>query len=507
MVVSTTNPFGSPLVFSMSFIRNSVDDTNVDTYSRSRWLSFALLLVGVFLSPLDFFIVNIALPSIKEELGATQAELQLVISGYMTTYAVFLITGGRLGDIFGRRRMFLGGLASFACASALCGFAPSPGVLVIGRILQGLAAALMVPQGLASINAIFPQEEKSLALGLYGATLGLAAASGQILGGFLIGADILGLGWRVVFLVNLPVAIVVLAFGLLLRGSQSPHPPRLDLAGVGLSALTLALVVVPLVEGRERGWPFWSLLLLMAAPVVGALFLRNERKALRAGGTPILDPRIMALPGVGHGMLAVLFFYAIGVFFLAFSIYLQNALGEGPREAAIIFLPFGAGSFLAPLLSPYLAKRLGAVAAPAGMLIEAIGFFALAFIVWRWRPDEAVDQALRGAALFAIGFGQGAALPSLVRIIIGNVEASWSGLVSGLVNSALQISSALSVAIIGGIFYAVAGPELDPPHVASALVVALICIALCILVAMAATFSLARRSLPVVRPLAAEKAR
>lgn len=489
-----------------SFTQESRDQGRAVDHDRSRWFSFSLLLVGVFLSPLDFFIVNIALPSIKDELGATSSELQLVVSGYMTTYAVFLITGGRLGDIFGRRTIFLAGLAGFACASVLCGLAPSPIVLVLGRILQGLCAAVMVPQGLASINALFPAEEKALALGLYGATLGLAAASGQILGGFLISADVLGLGWRIVFLVNLPIATIVLVSGLLLPGTHNPNPPSLDISGVFLSALTLALIVVPLIEGRERGWPLWSLLLLLAAPVVGSLFLRNEQKFLQMGGTPLFDLRIMELPGFGQGLLAVLFFYAIGCFFLVFSIYLQNALGESPRNAALIFLPFGAGSFLAPLISPYVAQKLGAKSAPAGMTLETIGFLTLAFVVWKWRPDQSVDQMLRGVALFAIGFGQGTALPGLVRAIIGKVEVAWSGLVSGLVNSALQISSALSVAIIGGIFYAVAGRELAPENIASALIAALLSIALCLIVATAATIALTRPALLATHRLTSEKA-
>lgn len=479
----------------------------ITAHERWRWFRFAVLLTGVFLSPLDFFIVNIALPAIKEEFGATSSDLQLVVSGYMTTYAVFLITGGRLGDIFGRRNIFLAGLACFAGASAICGLATYSSVLVVGRILQGLGAALMVPQGLASINVIFAPEEKSIALGLYGATLGLAAASGQILGGFLVSADVFGLGWRIVFLVNLPIAAVVLISGLLLPDASNPRPPQLDIFGVLLSALTLTLVVTPLIEGRERGWPLWSLLLLMTAPIAGSLFLRNENKLLQNGGTPLFDPRVMGLPSFGLGLLAAFFFYAIGSFFLIFSIYLQTALGESPRGAAFVFLPFGVGSFLAPLLSPYAGRMLGQRTAPVGIVLETIGMLSLTLVVWNWRTDQSLDQALRGLSLFAIGFGQGTALPSLVRGIIGKVEPAWSGLVSGIINTTLQISSALSIAIVGGLFFGIAGREPVAENILFALVVSLLAIACCLVIATLATVALTQTTLDERRTPTAKKMR
>lgn len=479
----------------MSLEQQSRSNGVVVAHARWRWFRFAVLLTGVFLSPLDFFIVNIALPAIKEEFGATPADLQLVVSGYMTTYAVFLITGGRLGDIFGRRTIFLAGVACFAGASAICGSAPSSSILVAGRILQGFGAALMVPQGLASINVIFAPEEKSLALGLYGATLGLAAASGQILGGFLVSADVFGLGWRIVFLVNLPIAAAVLISGLLLPEASNPRRPRLDIFGVLLSALTLALVVTPLIEGRERGWPLWSLLLLMAAPIAGSLFLRNEERLLRDGGTPLFDPRVMELPGFGLALLAALFFYAIGSFFLIFSIYLQTALGESPRDVALVFLPFGVGSFLGPLLSPYAGRMLGPRTAPVGIAVETIGMLGLACVVWNWRTDQSLDHALRGLALFAIGFGQGTALPSLVRAIIGKVDTARSGLVSGIINTTLQISSALSIAIVGGLFFSIAGHEPIAENISFALVVSLIAISGCLVIAALATVALTQTRL------------
>ncbi|MGH7043248.1 MAG: MFS transporter, partial [Acetobacteraceae bacterium] len=223
-----------------------------------------MLLTGAFMAPLDFFIVNVALPSIASGLGAGPADVQLVISGYAAVFAVFLITGGRLGDMFGHKSVFLAGLAGFAAASAFCGLAGSPLALILARLAQALAAAAMAPQALASIHALFPANERGRALGLYGVTIGLASAAGQLLGGVLVDADIAGLGWRLIFLINLPIAVATFIAALpLLRETRGLNRARLDFGGIALSSAALASFVVPLVEGRARGWPWWSIALLL----------------------------------------------------------------------------------------------------------------------------------------------------------------------------------------------------------------------------------------------------
>ena len=244
-----------------------------------RWAMFAVLLVGAFLPPLDFFIVNVALPSIRTELGASSSAEQLVISSYAGLYAVTLITGGRLGDLFGRGRVFFLGLIGFAIASTLCGLASSPWTLIVGRALQGVTAAIMAPQALASIQAIFPEAEKPLALSLYGAVFGLAAVVGQALGGILISLNLLNLGWRTIFLVNLPLAMLVVLFGIpLLKETRAQHARKLDLGGTALSMLTLGALIVPLIEGREAGWPVWAWVSLLAVPALAGFFWRYERR-------------------------------------------------------------------------------------------------------------------------------------------------------------------------------------------------------------------------------------
>jgi MFS family permease len=226
---------------------------------------FVILLVGAFLPPLDFFIVNVALPAIQNELGTSSSADQLVISSYAAVYAVTLITGGRLGDIYGRGKMFFLGLIGFAAASLLCGLAWSPWVLITGRMLQGATAAIMAPQALASVQAIFPEAERPLALSIYGAVFGLASVIGQVLGGILISADLFHLGWRAIFFVNLPVALLVILFGVpLLKETRVQSAQRLDPVGMLLATATLCTLIVPLIEGREAGWPWWTWLLFLS---------------------------------------------------------------------------------------------------------------------------------------------------------------------------------------------------------------------------------------------------
>ncbi|RLK45696.1 MFS transporter [Cupriavidus plantarum] len=439
-----------------------------------RWAMFFVILVGAFLPPLDFFIVNVALPDIGSELHASSAAQQLVISSYASLYGIMLITGGRLGDIYGRSRMFFGGIVGFAIASALCGLAWSPWVLIAGRALQGLTAAIMAPQALASIQVVFPEAEKPRALGIYGAVFGLAAVFGQALGGTLIALDLFGLGWRMIFFVNLPIIALVTVFGLpLLRETRAERVRRPDVIGVGLSILTLACLIVPLIEGREAGWPVWSWVLLAGAIVSAMTFWRYESRLAASGGDPLLDPAIVRTPGMRRGLLVTLLFYAITPFFLVLSIYLQEGLHETPLAAGLTFLPFGLGFLLGPLTTPRLSRSFRYLMS-IGMAMEAVGFVALAIIVGSASGHPAPLAV--AAALFGIGFGQGLALPTLVRSITQRVSPAYAGTTAGLINSTLQISGALSMAIIGGIFFATVGAQRDGAAVVHGFVVAMLCI-------------------------------
>jgi MFS family permease len=461
--------------------RRQQRDVESPALEPSRWFMLCVLLVGASLPPLDFFIVNVALPSIQGGLHASAATVQLVISVYAGVYAAILITGGRLGDLYGRSRVFLVGIVGFALASACCGFAPTPAILVIGRALQGLTAAIMAPQALALIQAVFPDAEKPRALSLYGALFGLAAVIGQILGGVLISLSPFGLGWRSIFLINLPIVAGVLVVGLgILRATTPPSDRRLDLGGVVLSAATLACIIVPLTEGRERDWPLWAILMLVAAPFLAVLFWRYEARVAAKGGEPLVDPSPLGAPGLRLGLMATLFFYALAPFFLLLSIYLQRAAGQSAFAAGVVFSPFGIGFLLGPLATPWLIRRTGAYLAPLGMAIEVCGFVILIAAVLLTPPGSPPNPLLMVVVLFAIGFGLGLALPTLLRAVTGRVQPQFAGMIAGLVNSVLQVSASLSVAVIVGVYYAILGQRSDDVSVAHGFVIALFCMALCL---------------------------
>lgn len=455
------------------------------TSGTNRWLSLTILLLGIFLAPLDFFILNVALPSIQQEFGASPAELQLLVSAYSISYATFLITGGRLGDFYGRRRLFLYGLFGFIASSAICGFASSAMILIVGRTLLGISAACMVPQGLATIHVLFSPEEKARVLGLYGATYGLASIVGQMLGGILISANLFELGWRSVFLVNLPAGLLIFGAGaLFLKNTRSSSPAKFDFSGVFLLSMTLLAIIVPLVKGRESGWASWTIVLLICAPILAMMFWRHQVQ-LSNTGAPLVDPAAFRSPVLRLGLIVALLLYAIAVVFLLLSVYLQTALGKSALYAGLVFSPLGVGFFIAPLLSTYLVRWIGKNPLLAGLSLEIVGLLILAGAITMAAPGISPPEILLFGVLFVVGFGQGLALPGLLRTIIDHAAAPWVGLMAGIVNSALQISAALSIAVIGGIFYTVLGNRSDPGSIADAFVIALLAVAACLLVAAA----------------------
>ena len=448
-----------------------------------RWTALAILLTGAFLPPLDFFIVNVALPSIRSDLGASPAALQLTMSGYAVAYAVLLILGGRLGDLYGRRRVFLYGLAGFAAASALCGLAWSPQALVAGRLIQGVMAAALAPQALASIHYLFPPTEKPKALGLYGFMIGSAAIVGQILSGLLIDGS--SLGWRAVFLVNLPVAALTIPAAIFwLPESRGDKDSRLDVGGAALLAAALFALVVPLIEGRELAWPLWSFALLALAPALGAAFWAYEVRLVAKGGNPLVHPEAFREPGLLRGLTATLVFYSMASFFLIFPMYEEFGLGASARTAGLAFLPFGLGFLVGSQFARFAAARLGALAATAGMTTTALGMLALSWLVRR-HAGLALEPVL-----LIMGLGQGVAMPSLIRTVIDRVDPRWSGLASGLVNATLQIGAALSVAVIGGLFFTRLQGGAD--DIGAAFSVSLVCIATALAVG-AATIATSKR--------------
>ncbi|PKU25223.1 MFS transporter [Telmatospirillum siberiense] len=459
-----------------------------------RWAALVVLLTGAFLAPLDFFIVNIAMPSITTGLGATAADVQFVISGYAVVYAVFLITGGRLGDIFGRKQIFLIGLAGFALASALCGLAWSPFSLIMGRLLQALAAAAMAPQALASIHALFPPHERGRALSIYGVTLGLSSIVGQLLGGALVGADLGGLGWRLIFLINLPISIAAFAVAIpLLRETRDGHRPRLDAGGVVLSAMALTAFVLPLIEGREHGWPWWAIATLLSAPLFAEAFRRYEIGLAGMGGEPLVPIEVFRSPGLLRGLAAIGTLYALAAFFLTYSIYLQDALGRTALQAGLAILPFSLGFLLGSTGSPMAARRLGSASSSLGFALSSTGLIATSQVAAMAPPGAMPPTALMAPSLLLIGLGMGFSIPTMMRVVVERVEPRRAGLVGGMVNSTLQVSAAAGVAVLGGLFYTVLGDRTDPAQVTHAFCVTLLAIAGCHILGAVLAAGLGRR--------------
>ena len=345
-----------------------------DGVDPRRWLTLAILLLAAFMNLLDVSIVNIAIPSIQRDLNASYADVQWALAGYTLAYALVLITGGRLGDMFGRKRLFLIGVTGFTIMSALCGAAQSPGMLIACRVVQGAMGAIMVPQVLAVIQVIFPPRERIKALAGFGITAGLGTVSGPLLGGLLIQHNLFGLGWRPIFLINVPVGIIaVIASAVLVRESRAPHPPKLDPVGVVLISAALLLLLYPLVEGRQLGWPTWTLVSMAAsAPVFAAVHrLRADQDPpgrLAAGAAePVPRARVQrrAWP------IAVAFFLGIASFALVLTLFLQIGLGFTPLHAGLTFLPFSVGVLVSSGVAARLAPRFGRGVTMAGALIIA----------------------------------------------------------------------------------------------------------------------------------------
>jgi EmrB/QacA subfamily drug resistance transporter len=417
-----------------------------------RWFALAVLLAGAFLPPLDFTIVNLALPAIRQDLGATSSDVQFVISAYAATYAVFLVTGGRLGDLYGRKSMFLTGVAGFTFASVLCGTAWSPAALIAGRILQGVMATVMAPQVLASIRVLFLGAAQGRALAFYGATFGLANLCGQVLGGVLVSLHPFGLVWQAIFFVNVPIGLATLLGGwVFLRDSRAEHAQGLDIGGVVLLSLTLGLFVYPLIEGREVGWPWWSVVMLAASPAALALFVLFEKRLQKRGGSPLVELSLFQDRRFATGIAMAFAFYMQNAFFLTFSVFLQSGLGMTPMEAGIATLPYVGGSFVASLVSSYLMQRLGPYALTLGFVLQAFGFFLVILAIGSILPGS-LDIGLTTA-----GMGFGVIMPSVIKAVVGGVEPRHAGLASGVVISSLQIGSAFGVAMIGGVFYSALG--------------------------------------------------
>jgi MFS family permease len=428
---------------------------------RRRWIMLAVLVAGQFMALLDVTIVNVAMPTIAADLHASGAALQLVVSGYTVAYAMLLVTGARLGNLRGTRGMFLAGVATFTLASLACGLAPSTGALIGARFVQGAGAAAMVPQVFTVIQRRFSGAARARALSVYAAVLATAAVAGQVLGGVLVSANLLGAGWRPVFLVNVPVGLAIAVLVPLLVPVDRPGGRRLDLAGLVTGSAAVLLVVLPLVLGRQERWPAWTRLCLIAGVLLVGVFGWVERSVAARGGDPLLDLRVFRAPGMTAGVLALAAgMIGFGGFLFSLTLYLQQGLGDSPLRAGLTFAPaaavFGATGYWWRRLPASVHHRL----VPVGFLVAGL-VYALLSAGLRLDPG---GGAWFAALLLASGAGYGLAYSPLITQALVRVPVRSAPDASGVLTTTIQLSQVVGVAVFGSVFLSLAAHP--RPHAA-----------------------------------------
>lgn len=386
-----------------------------------------VLLLGGFVTVFDLFVVNVAAPVIQRQFAADFAGIGLIVAGYELAFGVLLIAGGRLGDRFGRRRLFSLGMLGFTLSSLLCGLAGSLGLLIAARILQGATAALLFPQIYALMRVLYAPQQRRRAFAWLGMTLGLAAIFGQILGGFIIEANLFGSGWRMIFLINLPIGALALWAARRIPESRVAQAQRLDGVGLWLVATGLSLLLLPLLEGPARGWPWWIAPMLALAMLTLWGFLRWERRLAQRGDDAVLDPALFRQAGFAPGMAVVLAIYATASsFFLCFALLLQAGAGLTPFQAGSLFAPASAAFMLASMLAPRLALRWSNGVLSVGVAIYAAGLALL------------MAQAL--------------SMTPLLNLVLGLAPERQAGMAAGLVATVQQVGGALGIVVSGVAF-------------------------------------------------------
>jgi Major Facilitator Superfamily len=432
----------------------------MDTMDRAKrrihpGLLLAVLLTGPFMAQADATIVNVAVPSVHAGLGASGAVLQLVVGGYLIAVAMLLITGARLGQAYGYRRAFVAGVSVFTLASLACGLAPDPAVLVIARILQGAGAGLMFPQTMTGIQLHFTGQDRVRAIGRYALALSAGAVSGQILGGVLVSADVAGLGWRAVFLVNVPVGVAAVAAALRFLPADGGREACLDLAGAGLLAVAALLLVVPLTLGSSAGWPPWAWACLAASLPATAAFAAAENRVARTGRPPLLTMDLLRIPAVRWGLvtmaIATSTYYAL-MFTLAQ--YLQGGLGRSPVVSGLTLVPWVAAFGLAGQVVRRLGARRWLPAAGCALLAVAFAGISAGLFSGLGGLGGLGGEALL-VPLFGLGgLGLGVEFAAQAGRLTAAVEPRYAADISGASSTLIQIGGAIGLAAVGALYLA-----------------------------------------------------
>ncbi|MEU9206322.1 MFS transporter [Streptomyces sp. NPDC048332] len=416
------------------------------------WPTVSTVMVGMFMAILDSFIVVVAGPAIQDDLGATVGQLQWILAGYQLSYAVFMITGGRLADLYGRKRVFVIGTALFTLSSLACAMSQSPAALIVARIAQGLGAALMVPQVFAVITLSVPEKGRPRVFGVLGMVIGMATISGQLVGGLLIGADLFGTDWRSVFWVNVPIGIATLVLALkFVPESRSEGARKLDFAGVAALSAALLLLTYPLIQGREEGWPWWAWACFVASAAAFALFVVLERNLERRGGDPLMRLSLFSQRSFSLGIVLVLAVYALLTsYYLALSIAMQDGLGLSALGSGLVYTPAAVTFFVFSLIAGRLVPKYGRRVLEVGSVVLALGYLATAVVLL---SGPRLTPLLVIPTLMLQSVGGGLLITPLLNTVLSRVSAETVGMASGALSTAQQVGGALGVAVIGAVFF------------------------------------------------------
>jgi EmrB/QacA subfamily drug resistance transporter len=430
----------------------SADTSFVQEAAHRRWWNLFVILLAPMISVVDIFIVNVSLPTIQSYYAASDAKVQLVVAVYLIGYAVFLITGSRIGDKFGRKKVLIRGLMAFTVTSVLCGMAGSIGALIAFRFLQGVSAAFMVPQTVTLIHLNFREgNDRNRAFGYYGIVQGMAAILGQFLGGYFIHADWIQAPWRLIFLVNLPIGIVAMVLAALsLKESSQNKQRKLDILGVILLTISLVCIIYPLTQGREYGWPWWSYAMLLGAAAGLYLFFRHLKSTVGTNREPLIDLHLFRIKSFNTGVLAVFFYFGLhNAFLLTCAILLQKGYQIRPYTASILFTSLGWAYMFSSWWSIRNAGKYGIRMLQAGCVIMAVSFLSQVLLFGASAPAPLSIVI----CYIVFGLGSGLVLPSLLNVSLRDVPASLAGSSSGVYSTIQQFSSAAGVSMLGGLFF------------------------------------------------------
>ena len=422
--------------------------------SSRRWWVLAIVVAAQFMFGVDAFIVNVAIPTIAVELHASSAQIEAVIAVYLIAYATLVVTGGRLGDIHGTKNVFMAGVLGFTATSLWCGLAQSGSALIVARLAQGATAAMMVPQVLATLHLLFSDGSRGRAFGIYGIVLGLAGAAGFLLGGVLVTSDLAGLGWRVVFFVNIPVGLAILGAAWRIMPSMPRRVgTRLDIAGAVVLFTGLLCLIGPLLFGRDWHWS-WSIWFAMAAGIVIlAAFPRFERALAARGGMPLIDLALLSDAAFMRGLYAAFFFFFANLsFYLVMTMFMQAAIHVPPLQAGIAFVPLALTFVVASRHGAMRARRRGMQALIEGCAVQIAGLMVIALAIASVEMPTVTVMAL---AMTIFGYGQGLVMAPLSGAVLATVKPSSAGSGAGLYGTTTQIANAAGVAAIGAVFFAI----------------------------------------------------